>query len=208
MSPPLPVQIIERVEDAAAALTPLRLDLLRRLAEPASAASLARDVGLSRQVLNYHLKALQTAGLVDAVEQRKKGNCTETVLQARARTYVVGPSALGEVGADPSRVQDRFSWGYLIAVCSRAIKDLATLRRRAGAERKELATLTMKTEVRFRSPEDRTAFANELATAFATIAARYHAPDAEDGRSFTAFVCAHPSLPADDAGDDPTPEQR
>lgn len=194
MSAPIPVQVIEETEAAAAALSPLRLELLRRLAEPASAASLARAMDVSRQALNYHLKALQSAGLVEAVEERRRGNCVEVLLQARARSFLVGPSALGEVGADPRHMQDRFSWGYLVAVCARAIRELAVLRRGADAEQKELATLTMEAEVCFRSPEERTAFASELATAFAEIASRYHAPDDENARPFRAFLCAHPSL--------------
>ena len=52
------VEVIENVEAAAAALDPVRSRLLGELAVPASAAGLAERVGIARQKVNYHLKAL------------------------------------------------------------------------------------------------------------------------------------------------------
>lgn len=191
--------VIDERAAAAAVLQPLRLSLLKRLANPASASSLARDLGIPRQKLNYHLVALRKAGLVEQVEERRKGNCIERVLQAKARSFVVSPAALGELGAEPAKVQDRFSWGYLVAVCAKAIQDLGALRALADRSNKQLATLTMESEVCFESAEDRSAFANEMATEFARIAAKYHKPAAEGARSFRAFVCAHPTLNKEEA---------
>lgn len=196
------VAVIDEMEAAVCALQPLRVDLLKRLASPASASSLARDLGVPRQKLNYHLNALQGAGLVHQVEERRKGNCVERVLQAKARSFVVGPSALGELGADPAQIQDRFSWGYLVAVCAKAIRQLGSLRTLADASEQKLATLTLETEVCFESAEARSAFANEMATAFCAVAAKYHKPNATDARSFRVFTCAHPTHPNDIESDD------
>ncbi len=189
------VAVIETTDRAAVALQPLRLSLLERLAQPASASALARDLGMTRQKLNYHLNALLKAGLVERVEERRKGNCIEVIMRAKARAFVVGPTALGEVGADPKNVHDRFSWGYLVAICAKAIAQLAILRRGADAEGKQLATLAIESEVRFASAKDRNAFANEIASSMAQIASKYHTPDAEGGRTFRVFTCAHPHLP-------------
>ena len=63
--------------------------LLAELAEPASATMLAARVGLPRQKVNYHLRALERHGLVELVEERRKGNCTERVLRATAASYVI-----------------------------------------------------------------------------------------------------------------------
>ena len=57
------VEVIERAEAAAAALDPVRARLLSELAVPASAAGLAVRVGIARQKVNYHLKALEAHGL-------------------------------------------------------------------------------------------------------------------------------------------------
>lgn len=94
------------IEDAAAAevsLDPVRARLLAELAEPASASMLAARVGLARQKVNYHLKALERHGLVELVEERRKGNVTERVMRATAWSYVISPMALSAVQPDPDR---------------------------------------------------------------------------------------------------------
>ena len=53
--------------------------------------------------MNYHLRALEEHGLVELVEERKKGNMTERVLQATALSYVISPVAMNGVEPDPSR---------------------------------------------------------------------------------------------------------
>ena len=98
----LDLEVIEDPEAAEVSLDPIRSRLLAELAEPASASSLA-DRGLPRQNVNYHLRALEEHGLVELVEERKKGNMTERVLQATALSYVISPSALNGVEPDPSR---------------------------------------------------------------------------------------------------------
>ena len=83
-------------------LDPIRARLLAELAEPGSASTLADQTGLSRQKANYHLRALERHGLVELVEERRKGNCIERVLRATAASYVISPTALSAVA--PSRV--------------------------------------------------------------------------------------------------------
>ena len=98
---PRSVQVIDRPEAAATALRGTRRTLLAALAEPDSAAGLARRLGLPRQRLNYHLRALEKAGLLECVEERRKGNCTERILRATARSFVISPDALGSFGPTP-----------------------------------------------------------------------------------------------------------
>src|SRR3954454_14669586 len=95
------VEVIERAEAAAAALDPVRARLLGELAVPASAAGLAARVGIARQKVNYHLKALEAQGLVELPAARRHGVITERVLRASAASYVVSPAALSESAADP-----------------------------------------------------------------------------------------------------------
>ena len=59
--------------------------------------------GRERVTLNTaYVRALESAGLVELVEERRKGNCNERVLQATAASYVISPSALSAVAPDPS----------------------------------------------------------------------------------------------------------
>jgi DNA-binding transcriptional ArsR family regulator len=183
------VEVIEDASAAAVALDPLRARLLAELAEPGSAATVAARVGMARQKVNYHLKALESHGLLELAEERMRGGITERVLRATAAAYVVSPAALGESAADPDEAPDRLSARYLIALAGRAVREVGGLAHRAAAAGKRLPTLAIETEIRFRSAEDRAAFADELTAAVIDLAARYHH---DDGRPHRLIVAAHP----------------
>src|SRR5882757_9386044 len=188
----LDIQVIDDPAAATAALEPTRSRLLSELAAPASAATLATRVGLARQKVNYHLRALEAHGLVRLAEERQWGGLTERLLVATAASYVVSPSALGPVAIDPHREVDRLSASYLIALGARIVREVAGLVRRAKEARKRLATLAVDTEVRLRSPADRAAFSAELAAAITKLVAKYHDESAPGGRAHRLVVVAHP----------------
>src|SRR3954467_12549290 len=127
------VTVIDDPAAAEASLDPIRSRLLAELAEPASASSLAGRVGLTRQQANYHLRALERHGLVELVEERRKGNCVERVLQATAAAYVISPLALAGVAPDPSREPDQRSARWLLAVAGRLVRAGGGPVSRAGA---------------------------------------------------------------------------
>jgi DNA-binding transcriptional ArsR family regulator len=183
------VEVIENPTAAAIALDPVRARLLSELVEPGSAANLAARVGIPRQKVNYHLRTLETHGLVELAEERQRGGITERVLQATAASYVVSPAALGPTGADPDQTADRLSARYLVALAGRVVREVGDLARRAGAEGKRLPTMSIDTEIRFHSAEDRAAFADELTAAVLDLAARYHH---DDGRPHRLVIAAHP----------------
>src|SRR5947199_464165 len=170
----LDIQVIDDPAAATVALEPVRSRLLSELAAPASAATLATRVGLARQKINYHLRALEAHGLVRLAEERKWGGLTERLLVATAASYVVSSRALGPVASDPNREIDQLSASYLIALGARVVRELGDLVRRAKEAGKRLATLAVDTEVRFRSATDRAAFTNELTEAITNLVSRYH----------------------------------
>ena len=188
----LDIQVIDDPAAAAVAMEPIRSRLLSELAAPASAATLATRVGVARQKVNYHLRALETHGLVRLAQERKWGGLTERLLVATAASYVVSPSALGPVAVDPKREADRLSASYLIALGARVVREVGDLVRRANASGKRLATLAVDTEVRFRSPTDRAAFSHELADAITKLVSKYHDESARGGRAHRLVVVAHP----------------
>jgi DNA-binding transcriptional ArsR family regulator len=197
----LDVEVIEEAAVAVAALDPVRAAVLAALGEPGSATTVARQLGLPRQKVNYHLRILEEYGLVELVEQRPRRGLTERVLRATARGYVVSPGALGRSGADPART-DRLSTRYLIAMAARLVGEVGLLARRAEAAGRPLATLTLDTEIRFASAADRAAFTAELTDAVTSLVARYHDEAAPGGRPHRLVVAAHP-LPT--PGTDTTP---
>lgn len=186
------VEVIEDRAAAVAALDPVRSRLLAELAAPASAAELAARLAIARQKLNYHLKALEKHGLVRAAGTRQWGGITERRLVATASSYVVSPAALGPAANDASRVADRLSAGYLVALAARALREVGALWRRALGSGKKLATLSLDAEVRFASAADRAAFTEELTATVARLAARYHDAQAPGGRWHRLVVLAHP----------------
>ena len=188
----LDVEVLDDPATAAVALEPIRSRLLAELAEPASAATLATRLGIGRQKLNYHLRALESHGLARVAKRRKWGGLTERLMVATAASYIVSPSALGSVGTDPSRSPDRLSASYLIALAARIVREVSAFLRLSTQTDKRLATLSIDTVIRFRSPADRAAFSADLTEAVATLAARYHDESVPGGRVHRLVVMAHP----------------
>ena len=156
MAPTPALEVVRQPDAAAALLDPVRQQLLPELAEPDSASGLARRLRLPRQRINYHLRALETAGLVELVEERRKGNCIERVVRATARAFVISPEALGPLGLTAETVRDRFSSAYLVAAAGqRHPRRRSPSRRGPGKEKKRLATLTLEADVRFRDARRR-----------------------------------------------------
>jgi DNA-binding transcriptional ArsR family regulator len=185
--------LISQAQRAAVALDPIRLRLLRELNQPDSAAGLSRRLGIPRQKLNYHLRLLEEQGLVELVEERKRRNCTERIVRAVAGSYLISPEVLGEMGADPSRVSDRTSSAYLIAVAAKLIRELGGLREKADTAGRKLATLTLQTDIRFATPADQQRFAEEVTGVVASLAAKYHDDQAPGGRRFRLVCGAYPA---------------
>src|SRR5215472_10773697 len=95
------------LSDSAAvevALDPIRASILEALAEPGSATTVAASVGLTRQKVNYHLKALEAHGLVEPAETRSWGGITERFVRRSARHLVVSPDVLQSASIDPNEV--------------------------------------------------------------------------------------------------------
>jgi len=194
--------ILDHPETAASVMSPIRRRILRTLGEPGSATSVGEALGVPRQKVNYHLRTLESAGLVEHVEDRRKGNCTERIVRATAYHYLIAPSILGELEASPEDAADRFSSDHLAAVSARTISELAELRRRAAAVGKRLPSFSLETGIRFVSPADQAGFVEDLSNAIAGLVAKYHDESADEGRWFRLAVGAHPALPGKGEGDD------
>jgi DNA-binding transcriptional ArsR family regulator len=191
------VAVIENAAAAEASLNPIRARLLAELAQPASASTLAARVGLTRQKANYHLRALEHHGLVELVEERRRGNCTERVLRATAASYVISPVALSTLAPNPEHAPDQRSARWLLALAGRLVSEVGELITGASAAGKPLATLGIDSEVRFSSAKDRAAFAVELADAINGLVAQYHDEHAAGARAHRFVVALHPTITND-----------
>ena len=96
MSASVTVNVLRQADQAASLFShPLRLKLLEQLFEPDSASGLSRRLGVPRQVLNYHLKALEGAGLLQFVAERPCRGLNERVVRASARSFLISPEIMG-----------------------------------------------------------------------------------------------------------------
>lgn len=183
--------VIDKPSDAAVLLDPIRSRILSTLRAPGSASTVASALGLTRQKVNYHLRTLEDHGLVELVEERPRRGLTERIMLASARSYLVSPAALG-VNAPNLAETDRLSSSYLIAVAARIVREVADLSGDARTASKSLPTLTIATDIRFGSAQDRAAFTVELSNAVTEIVAKYHNDSKPDGRWHRLTVGAYP----------------
>lgn len=191
--PTAPVHVLRDVAGATALLDPERRELVEALREePDSASGLARRLGDSRQRLNYHLRALEKAGVLELGEERRRGNCVERVLRVVARRFVLDPTAL-DAPSPALEGGDRFSASYLIALAARAIDEVAALRTKAADEEKRLATASIDTRVSIDSPDGLRDFVQELTEAVADVVARHHRPGS-GSRSLRVTTLTHPEV--------------
>ncbi len=143
------VEIIRDPNTAAVLLKPPRPAVLAALRTPASASGLARRLQQPRQHLGHHLRNLEKVGLVRLAAERRHAGLTERIFQATARSYLLSPTLLGDLGAlAPEDVLcvDGSGWPPLAAVAERMLQDVAVLSEQRGDD---IAALAVPTQVRF-----------------------------------------------------------
>ncbi len=188
------VQVVHDPRHAALLAAPVRQRILAALEVPGSATTIAQTLGLSRQLVAYHVRQLETNGFVELVRQEQRRGCTERIVRRTARYLVASPSVLTP-GIDVRKLKDKFSSTYLIAHASRMAREVGEAQAAADKAGKRLPTLSTDIEIRLRSPQDRQAFAEELLGAITTLAAKYHDEHHPDGRTYRLVVGAHPINP-------------
>jgi DNA-binding transcriptional ArsR family regulator len=186
--------MVDQAAAAASMLHPMRMRILDALREPGSASTVARQLGLARQKVNYHLRELEKAGFLEEVEQRRVGNCVERIVRATATHYLISPELLGRMAADGMSVEDRFSSTYLITLAAGAIRDLAALRQRATKAKKRVSTFALQTDIRFATADARREFTEELATCVTRLVAKYHDEETAGGRTTRFLIGAYPTV--------------
>lgn len=179
--------LLDTPERVACALPDLRRRILERLREPASAAELAREFGLPRQKVNYHLRVLEAQHLLELVELRPRRGFAERVLRTVAGALVVDPGVLGTTAPDDG---DRHAADHLVWTAGAMVRDVGRMAARAEAGGRRLLTFTLETEVRFATPGEVHDFADALAGAVAAVVASFDSPG---GRPYRLVAAGHPA---------------
>ena len=186
------VALVDRPDAVKVALSPIRTRMLARLRRPASATMVAEEMGMARQRVNYHLRTLEAAGLLTLVEERQRRGCTERILVARARAFVVDPSVVsGAPRPTAAARQDRFASAHLVAAASDIVRDVTRMQARAAEQAVRLLTFTLDTEVGFASPAEFERFSSELAALLAQLAAKFET--SAGSRRYRIIASGHPS---------------
>ena len=201
---------VEAVRSARRAVAivahPLRARILGRAQQPVSASELARQLGQPRQRVNYHVRQLARAGFLRPAAQQRKRNMVEQQYVASARAYVLAPEILGDVAPDPAVLHDAASAAHLVALCARAESELAQVIDAASAAGLRVRTLSLQTDVRFESIEQRAEFSKALLGAINQLVAQHTSPYTDDagkpaaGRPFRLILGCYPIPGENDHG--------
>jgi DNA-binding transcriptional ArsR family regulator len=179
-----------RSSDQLAALAhPSRVRILEALREPGSATEVARRLDEPRQRVNYHLKELERAGLVERVGERRVRNLVEVLYQAVAQAFVVSPEV---AWSDPRRLEamrEQHSLETLVQLGERLERDAAVLLDRAAFDGETVASASAVAEVRFETKSDRAAFLREYLATLRPLLDRH---GARTGAPYRVMVAAYP----------------
>lgn len=174
-------------------MNPLRAEIAAMLKEPASAAEIARSIGEPPQRINYHLKALEKAGLVRKVGTRQVRNLVEVLYQAVARTFVLSES----LGLHPDavrRIKDQSSLMHLFTTSERLKQDALLLMERSEAN-EEIPSASLHTRVYLSGEEERNRFVREYIDAVKRLAEKYQVaqPNKQgEGAAYQVVLAVYP----------------
>lgn len=189
---------IEDTGRASALLHPLRIDVLKRLAEPRSCPETAKDLDETTQKVYYLVKILERSGLVDRVAERRVRGIVEGVYPARARSYWLSPRLVGRVGG-PDRARDQISLGFLLSLAEEIQTDVGHLSERA--EKEEVPSLGLSARIELRDARERARFRDEVQEFFEGLARRYGRTDPEDFEPSSGFLLSLVCYPKNDNQD-------
>jgi DNA-binding transcriptional ArsR family regulator len=185
-----PVHVVEDIEALQVLGNPLRVRILELLREPGSAATVAREVGETRQKVNYHLKELERVGLVAPAGERRAGNFIETLYQAVGRSFLISPRVAWSDRRRVDALRQQHSLENLVMVGARLQQDAITLLDRAAFDGEQIASAAVEADVHFADEQDRAAFLEEYLAAVQELCDRY---GARDGLPYRVVLAAHPS---------------
>ena len=173
---PSDLESVSNAQRAGVLLHPLRLEILSRARTARSATEIAAELDLPRQKVNYHVRELARAKFLRKAGRRRKRNLYEQRYVATARSYVLSPELLGPVEADRRRIEDRLSAAFLLALSAQVQGELGRAATEATEQGKRLSTLSIDSEIRFETAEQREGFAVALRDAISRVIADHTSP--------------------------------
>ena len=171
------VLYIEDVHQALALLKPQRIEMLKLMDQPRTCLELGKIFGETPQKINYHIKALQNAGLVEQVGERRVRGTVESSYQARARSYWLASDLVGQIGG-AAIAQDQASLRHLLSLTDEMRGDIGHLAQQVG---KEIPSLGLSMHVELDDESRRSAFMADVQHMARILAHKYGATDGSEG---------------------------
>lgn len=169
---------IEDLDRAMTLLKPQRLEILRRMDSPRTCPELADYFGESAQKVYYHVKALETARLVEKVEEKRVRGAVEGYYQASARSYWLAPTLVGQIGT-PTQARDQMSLRVLLGLAEEVIEDTGKLGS-ASALGTDVPSLSLSAHIHLPDARRRAEFLTEVQAVFQQLAIKYGLPENKD----------------------------
>jgi DNA-binding transcriptional ArsR family regulator len=187
---------IEELEQAAALLKPMRIELLKRLDEPRTCPELAEAFGETAQSIYYHVKALEKAGLVQKVQEKRVRGAVEGYYRAAARSYWLAPQLVGKIGGE-SMTRDQISLRVLLNLAEEMQSDIGHLAHRTEAGH-DVPSLSLSAHIYLPDGARRAEFLAEVQVVFEQLACKYGTSDADvavtDEAGFRLVLVCYPKL--------------
>ncbi len=189
------VLYIEVVEQAGALLHPIRIDLLKRMDEPRTCPELGILFAMSPQKIYYHVKALEKAGLIEKVEERRVRGAVEGYYQAKARSYWLAPHLVGQVGGKKT-AQDQTSLRFLLTLAEEIQDDIGRLGQQSEIGQ-DVPSLGLSGQIYLPDGDRRAAFLDDVQAVFKDLATKYGIPPDEvdhdlKGKAFRLILACYP----------------
>jgi DNA-binding transcriptional ArsR family regulator len=188
------VLYIEDVSQAMTLLKPIRLEILQRLDEPRTCTELAEYFDETPQKIYYHVKALESAGLVEKIEERRVRGVVEGYYQASAHAYWLAPKLVGQIGG-AKVAQDQLSLRVLLELAEEVHDDIGKLGNQSAIGR-DVPSLSLSAHIHLPDGSRRAAFLQELQELFQQLARKYGLPDDEplitDEQGFRLVLMCYP----------------
>ena len=184
---------IETLDQALILLKPLRIELLKRLDEPRTCPDLASYFDETPQKIYYHVKALERAGLVEKTDERRVRGVVEGYYQAKARSYWLAPSLVGQIGGR-RLTQDQMSLHFLLSLAAEVHDDIGRL---TNQTEQEIPSLGLSAQIYLPDGRKRVEFLRKVQTMFQDLARKYGSPtddesDPTDAQIFRLVLACYP----------------
>lgn len=158
------VTVLDDADQVVETLSPFRRKVLAALSAPASATEIARHLDTTRQRVNYHVRALEDAGLLELHEERQRRGLTERVMRRSADVVLVDPSAFDVTGLART---DAAGITGVVAVAADLIRQAAAVSAGASDRDERVAAATLDTSIRVESPRALRSMLEEIAAVVA-----------------------------------------